>query len=109
MPGRLCPNRSRRVRVGPGGGAPGCRGNVQVILLVAVSTPLKSWAKGPQRQDFDISLTARTKRSGVRLSPADLAAAFALGQWDIRCDTCDWSYKKVINRARALTRRKKGR
>lgn len=101
---RACPNRTRRSRLGLGGGTVSCQGRLEVVLIVAVSLPLKGMGKGSRRAWplFEDVVCASERRRGVRLSPLTLAGAYhASGagahRADIRCDSCGWSLRRLLD------------
>ena len=112
---RSCPNRTRRSRLGLGGGAVSCQGRLEVVLVCAVSIPLKSMGTAARRAWplFEDAVSAYVRRHGVRLTPLTLAGAYhAAGagahRADIRCDSCGWSLRRLLDSVnRAAHRRKR--
>jgi hypothetical protein len=100
----LCPNRTRKRRLGHGGGTPGCRGKLAVILTAPVMLPLARWPRGGAGMPpFESALPARARRRGVRIRPSELALAYQGA--DIVCQSCQWSLRKLL--AGLKTRRKR--
>lgn len=101
-----CPNWTRKKRLGPGGGQTACRGTLTVALKVSVALPCKS-----MRNPMNPSETLRRNvlRRGVRLSAADVVAAYSSPlSRDIVCGTCGWSLARLQASCRARIRRHRG-
>lgn len=97
--GRCCPNRRRLRRAHPGGGAPGCTGRLQLVLLVAVALPAVRCS-----MSFDDAAPAGNRRHGVRIPAATLRAVAATRSTDVRCTGCAWSLRALLT---ALARKRR--
>lgn len=93
----ICPNRTRHKRMGRGGGTPGCRGTLMVLMTVPVMLPLARWPRGGHGglPPFDGAVPAKRRRHGYRLRPAELAMAYQDG--DVVCSACGWSLRKLMS------------
>lgn len=101
-----CPNRTRKKRLGPGGGSVSCSGRLVVRLLVPVEIPLKGKGNGPP-PTFEEAIPVRYQRHGIRIRPPTLVAAYYATQgakMDLACDSCDWSYNRVLEALRRQSR-----
>ena len=114
-----CPNASRKKRLGPGGGTPGCRGKLEIVVVTTVTIPLKGWG-GRARLDLPSwtdAVPKRIQRSGVRVRPGQLVEAYcARGKGahlaDVRCASCAWSLRRMFDSLQASLcsqRRRTGR
>lgn len=88
-----CPNRKRK-RPGPGGGTPGCDGDLEMIVTVPLSLGCRRPPKGLEGM-LDV-LHAKHRHGGRMVSSADIRGAIGAGNCDIRCRTCGWSYKSLM-------------
>lgn len=89
----ICPNRTRKKRIGPGGGRVGCRGRLELILSVPLVLPVKGIPK-VNTDSFRSMAHWQARTSGVRIKPDTLAKAYIAGR-DIRCSECGWSLVKM--------------
>ena len=76
-------------------------------MLVAICVPFKRWPRGSFTHSLDTAVSKRIARYGVRVSPADLADAIASGQFDVRCDSCQYSYRQQLAYVRKVTKRRR--
>jgi hypothetical protein len=97
-----CPNRKRRKRIHKGGGDLACPGKLQVVLLVPITVKMVRSAK--HSLDWERVVSATVKRRGLRIKPAQLEAAFQRGA-DIACDSCGWSFRRIVNGIKAESAR----
>lgn len=99
----FCPNRHRKKRVHKGGGSLLCPGRLIVALSIGITLPVKS----SRNFDYpDTTLRKYTMKYGVRVTPAQIVAAWHRTQ-DIKCDTCAYSLNNLrrgLGSRRTLTR-----
>lgn len=93
-----CPNRRRKKRPHPGGGAPGCKGKLVQVVIIAVTIPVVRWRTA---RDFEAVAPARIKRSGVRVKPETLQVASEERSAEISCDSCGWKFSNVLRHCKA--------
>jgi hypothetical protein len=89
-----CPN-CKRKRKGPGGGDPGCQGQLLMVIKVNALVPLKRIPKGGDTLDKVIHSPVRKK--GVKVSFIDLERAHSENRYDIICSECDWRLSNCLH------------
>ena len=106
-----CPNRTRKKRLGPGGGALGCRGRLEVHVPAAVIVPLKSWGRGRDiLPRFEDAFPARVRKRGVRIRPETIHASYTRQAGaDVRCSACGWSLNRMVDGLNRAAHKRLGR
>lgn len=99
-----CPNRNRKT-TSAGGGRPGCRGVVEIVVSVPVVLTCKRLPK--LTDGFKDLVKTSVQKHGVRVSPDAIRKQIDQERYDVQCPECGWSLQAAIKKCQHIRPRKK--
>lgn len=97
----ICPNKHRKRALG-GLGTPGCKGGLEVVVMVPVILGVRRIPKGSE--DI-LDVINKTSQKTHRVNWRTIIKQLMAGNWDLKCNHCDWSLKAMSRGLNAKKRR----